>query len=108
MHRRSILIAAGACLGLLGAAALLAEPALADNQLSTDTRALALASKHQVAIDTAIQQFLTRNPGGGESDDRLLTQSAANLAQYESARNLIESDQRALRSALQPEWPVAG
>ncbi|HEX3630311.1 MAG TPA: hypothetical protein VHW91_07565 [Candidatus Dormibacteraeota bacterium] len=108
MRRRSILIAAGGCLGMLGAAVLLAEPALADNQLSADTRALALASRHQVAIDTAIQQFLTRSSGGGESDDLLLTQSAANLAQYESARKLIENDQLAVQSALQPDWLVAG
>jgi hypothetical protein len=108
MRRRSILIAAGGCLGMLAAAVLLAEPALVDSQLAADTRALALASKHQIAIDTAIQLFLTRSVAGGEADDRLLTQSAANLAQYESARNLVESDQRTLRSALQPDWLVAG
>jgi len=108
MRRRSILIAAGGCFLAAAAALLLVEPTLADAQVSGDSQALALAAKHQTGIDAAIQQFLTRSSsGGGESDDRLLTQSTANLAQYESARNLVTADAGALSGALQPQWAVA-
>lgn len=82
---------------------------MADAQVSSDNRALAQAASHQAAVDRALQQFLTRDPSGGDiSDDRLLTQSSANLAQYESARNLVTQDTAGLQGALQPEWLVAG
>jgi hypothetical protein len=107
MRRRSILITAGGCVLALAALFFLGVPALADVQFSAETGALGLIAKHQVAIDTALQQFLTRSAGGGESDDRLLTQSAANLAQYESARTLIEADRRNLIATLQPSGLLA-
>src|SRR2546421_579838 len=107
MRRRSIAMVASGCLLALIAVFFLGAPALADVRLSAETRALGLIAKHQVAIDTALQQFLTRGAGGGESDDRLLAQSAANLAEYESARNLVQGDRRALISSLQPAEMLA-
>lgn len=84
------------------------EPALADAQLASDTRALAQAASHQATVDAALQQFLTRSPSGADvSDDRLLTQSSANLAQYETARKLVTQDMAGLGGALQPQWLVA-
>jgi hypothetical protein len=107
MRRRSILITAGGCVLALTGVFFLGVPALADVQFSAETRALDLISKHQVKIDTALQQFLTRSSGGGESDDRLLSQSAASLAEYESARNLVEADRRSLMSSLEPAGMLA-
>ena len=108
MRRRSILIAAGGCFVVAAAALLIAEPLLADGQLSADDRALAQASKHQSTIDAALQQFLTRGPsGGGESDDQLLSASSANLAQYETASRLVAGDITALQGAMQPSLLTA-
>ena len=108
MRRRSVLIAAGGCLIALAAFFVLLEPALADAQLASDNRALAQTASHQATVDAALQQFLIRGPSGADiSDDRLLTQSSANLAQYETARKLVTQDMAALQGALQPQWLVA-
>lgn len=93
---------------LAAAALLLGEPALADAQLAADNQALAQASRHQVTVDTALQQFLTPGPSGGsEADDQLLSASSQNLAEYESARRLVSTDLSGLQSAMQPSWLVA-
>jgi hypothetical protein len=93
---------------LIAGLLLIGEPALADAQLASDNRALTQASKHQIAIDTALQQFLTPGPsGGGEADDQLLKRSSQNVAEYEAARNLVSSDLTSLQSALHPSWIVA-
>ena len=109
MRRHSILIALGGCfIVAVGLFLSIGEPAIADLQLKANDQALATAAKHQSTIDAALQQFLTPGPSaGGESDDRLLTQSSANLAQYESSRNLVRTDGAALRNALQPAWLTA-
>lgn len=93
---------------MLAAFLLLVEPALAGAQLATDDRALAQAASHQASVDAALQQFLTRGPSGADiSDDRLLTQSSANLAQYEAARKLVSQDMAELQAALEPQWLVS-
>jgi hypothetical protein len=108
MRRRGILIAAGGCLAALAGFFLLLEPALADAQIAGDNRALGQAAAHQAEVDAALQQFLIRGSSGADvSDDHLLTQSSANLAQYEAARKLVTQDRAALQGALQPEWLVA-
>ena len=87
---------------------LIAEPVIADAQLSSDNQALGKAASHQATVDAALQQFLTRGSSGADiSDDRLLAQSSANLAQYEGARKLVSQDMTALQGALQPQWLVA-
>jgi len=110
MPRRIVRIAVPATLVLVAAVAflLLGEPALADAQLAADNHALAQVARHQSTIDTALQQFLTPSSGGGgEPDDRLLTQSSQNLAEYESARSLLDHDMASLQQAMTPAWLVA-